>query len=219
MSFAYLPWYTGDYFRDTRGLSMAGHGCYLLLLAFCWDSQGPLPFDAEEVATICGARSQEERSTMDRILGRYFTRMDDGWYNERLQREIERCENISRARSTAGRMGYDARAKQLPSKSQANAKQMHLSPSPSLSPPPSPKNVKRLRQVASLLPSDWELPDDWKNWASTAYRLEPQRVVRISLAFKDHWLSTTKNPTKRDWLATWRKWVRTAVERGEQVNA
>lgn len=102
MSFAFLPFYTGDYFRDTRGLSMAAHGCYFLLLTYCWDSKGPLPLDDELIAGICNARSQEERITMGRVLGAYFTKMADGWYNRRMQLVIERAEAISAARSIAG---------------------------------------------------------------------------------------------------------------------
>lgn len=121
MSFAYLPWYTGDYLRDTRALSMAGHGCYLLLIAFCWDSRGPLPLDQEEIAAICGARSQEERATMDRVLAKFFVKMTDGWYNSRLDKEIAKANAISGARSEAGRKGYQAKARQVLSKSQASA--------------------------------------------------------------------------------------------------
>jgi uncharacterized protein YdaU (DUF1376 family) len=121
MSFAFLPFYTGDYFRDTRGLSMAAHGCYFLLLTYCWDSKGPVPLDLERVAGICEARSQEERATMQRILQTYFVQMGDGWYNGRMQKVVERAEAISRERSKAGRQGYEAKAKHLPSKRQASA--------------------------------------------------------------------------------------------------
>lgn len=130
MSFAFLPFYTGDYFRDTRGLSMAAHGCYFLFLTFCWDSKGPLPLDDEQLAGICNARSQEERTTMLRVLSTYFTKMVDGWYNHRMQLEIERSESISKARSRAGRAGYEAKAKQVPSKRRANARQVPLPPPP-----------------------------------------------------------------------------------------
>jgi hypothetical protein len=47
--------------------------------------------------------------------------MEDGWYNTRMQLEVERAESISRARSTAGRQGYQAKAKQLLSKCLASA--------------------------------------------------------------------------------------------------
>jgi hypothetical protein len=64
----------------------------------------------------------------------------------------------------------------------------------------------------SRLPDDWLLPDDWKAWAVQAYHLDPQRVVRVSHAFRDYWVAKSTNATKRDWLATWRSWVRKEFE-------
>ncbi len=138
MSFAYLPLFTGDYLRDTRHLTPLKHGIYLLFLMHCWDQKGPLPLDEQECAGIANCRSADEIEALRYILNRYFVRCDDGWYNERIQREIERSENISRARSAAGREGYQARAKQLLSKSQASASIPIPIPKPSLTPKPKP---------------------------------------------------------------------------------
>ena len=164
MSFAYLPFYTGDYFRDTRGLSMAGHGCYFLLLTYCWDTQGPLPLDEERIAGICEARNQEERNTLAKILRTYFVCMDDGWYNTRMQRELDRWNAIASKRSAAGREGATARmrkfrdrkgivanAKQTQAsvkQTQASVKQVTRSPSPS----PSLKEVQERVVVADAPP-------------------------------------------------------------------
>jgi uncharacterized protein YdaU (DUF1376 family) len=68
------------------------------------------------------------------VLSRYFVLMEDGWYNKRMQIEVERAESISRARSDAGRAGYEARAKQLPGKSQAIASTP--TPTPTTTPTP-----------------------------------------------------------------------------------
>lgn len=138
MSFAYMPLFTGDYLRDTRGLSPLRHGVYLLALIYCWDSKGPMPLDEQECAGICNCRSGDEVEALRFVLGRYFVRMEDGWYQARMQREVEKSQNLSSARSAAGKRGYEARAKQLPSKSLAIAEQVHLSPSPSPSPSSSP---------------------------------------------------------------------------------
>jgi uncharacterized protein YdaU (DUF1376 family) len=121
MSFAYLALYTGDYLRDTRHLTPLRHGVYFLLLMHCWDSRGPVPLDEQECAGIANCRSADEIDALRYILTKYFVRMDDGWYNSRMQREIERAQSISAARSNAGFKGYQAKAKQLPSKRQASA--------------------------------------------------------------------------------------------------
>jgi uncharacterized protein YdaU (DUF1376 family) len=120
MSFSYLALYTGDYLRDTRHLTPLKHGVYLLLLMHCWDSRGPAPLDEQECAGIANCRSSDEVDALRYVLERYFVRMDDGWYNKRIQKEIERSCAISNARSNAGKLGYQAKAKQLPSNWQAS---------------------------------------------------------------------------------------------------
>lgn len=124
MSFQYLALYTGDYLRDTRHLTPEEHGVYLLLLMHCWDQKGPVPLDERRQCGLINARSGGEIESLRRVLGEFFTRMEDGWYNKRMQLEVERSEAISRARSDAGRAGYEARAKKLTSKSQTLAKQL-----------------------------------------------------------------------------------------------
>lgn len=121
MSFAFTPIYSGDYLRDTRHLTPQKHGVYFLLLLHCWDQRGPLPLDEQECAGIANCRSSDEIESLRYILAKYFVRMDDGFYNPRMQKEIERAEAISAERSKAGKKGYQAKAKQLPSKSQASA--------------------------------------------------------------------------------------------------
>jgi uncharacterized protein YdaU (DUF1376 family) len=116
-----MPVYSGDYLRDTRHLSPLKHGIYFLLLMHCWDQRGPLPLDEQECAGIANCRSSDEIESLRYVLARFFIRLDDGFYNKRMQREVEKAANISNARSDAGRKGYEARAKQLPSKCQASA--------------------------------------------------------------------------------------------------
>jgi uncharacterized protein YdaU (DUF1376 family) len=142
MSFAFLPFYTGDYLRDTRHLSTSKHGIYLLLLMHCWDQKGPIPLDEQEAAGIANCRSTDEIEALRYILGKYFVRCEDGWYNDRMQREVDRADAISGARQSAGRAGANARmaklrerqanAQQLPSKSSASVQQVTLPPPPPL---------------------------------------------------------------------------------------
>lgn len=130
-----MPFYTGDYLRDTRHLGPLRHGVYMLLLIHCWDCKGPLPLDRDELAAIANCRSSEEMQALDYVLKRYFVSMDDGYYNERMQREVERSEAIAKRRSLAGRKGFQARAQHLPGKSQASAS----TPTPTPIPTPSPR--------------------------------------------------------------------------------
>lgn len=209
---------------------MAGHGCYFLLLTYCWDSKGPLPLDEERIAGICEARSQDERHTMQRVLHAYFVKMADGWYNRRMQREIERSHAIGLARKAAGAKGYLARVKQLPGKRQAIAGQVPL-PSP---PPPLPEvQVLKVKSLVvaegsdpplddkkktigethgTRLPRPWELPEEWLKWALNARPdFNEERILRESLIFRDHWHSKAgKDARKADWRLTWYNWIRRA---------
>ena len=150
MSFAYLALYTGDYLRDTRHLTPQKHGVYLLLLMHCWDSRGPAPLDEQECAGIANCRSADEIEALRYVLGKYFVRMNDGYYNDRMQREVERAQSISAARADAGFKGYQARVKQLPSKRYASASTPP--PPPPLTPPPPPSPPQEKQKALSGKP-------------------------------------------------------------------
>ena len=138
MSFAYLALYTGDYLRDTRHLTPMRHGVYLLLLMHCWDQRGPLPLDEEDCAGIANCRSADELAALRYVLNRFFIRMEDGFYNKRMQAEIEKAHAIHLKRKDAGAKGYQAKAKHLPSKSLASASTTTTTTIPPPPPPPAP---------------------------------------------------------------------------------
>jgi len=206
--------YTGDYLRDTRHLSPLRHGVYLLLLMYCWDTRGPLPFDEQEIAGVANCRSSDEIEALRYVLLRYFERMEDGYYNQRIQREIERANALSSKRSIAGTKGFQAKAKQLLSNSQARAS----TPTPTLSPTPTTTKVKSEKRpaspsAASRLPEDWTLPDDLHDWA-VRYGMDSSKAWRTGADFKDFWIAKNgPDAMKRNWAATWRRWVRTTLEK------
>jgi uncharacterized protein YdaU (DUF1376 family) len=179
MSFAYMPFYTGDYYRDTRHLSMLQHGAYRQLLDHCWDQRGPLPLDLERCYRICGATSKEEQEAVRGVIAEFFVSMDDGHYNKRIQEELERANVISSKRAEAAHERWRARASikaidalrdasavHVHSKSNASAPSLSLSPSPSLSlTPSSPQETKpsRASRVALSAPVGVDL-QDWQDW-------------------------------------------------------
>lgn len=64
----------------------------------------------------------------------------------------------------------------------------------------------------SRLPTDWVLPDDWRDWTTIEF---PQiHANNESLKFRDYWLAKSgADGRKADWFATWRNWIRRAAER------
>lgn len=62
------------------------------------------------------------------------------------------------------------------------------------------------------LTPDWELEQEWGEWAMDQ-GMKGEDVVRESEKFKDFWLSKTgPNATKANWEATWRNWIRSHLE-------
>jgi hypothetical protein len=77
-------------------------------------------------------------------------------------------------------------------------------------PAPSAQDVKK----GTTLPEDWFLPKEWGEWAlAEKPNWTADDVRRVASDFKDHWLANANqaNAKKADWLATWRKWVRSPL--------
>jgi uncharacterized protein YdaU (DUF1376 family) len=89
-----MPIYWADYFGDTRHLTRAQHGSYLLLIGHYWMA-GALPDDDRQLAIIAGATA-EEWQTDKPILQKFFY---DGWKHRRIEAELRRTtEKIAKAR-------------------------------------------------------------------------------------------------------------------------
>jgi hypothetical protein len=99
------------------------------------------------------------------------------------------------------------------SSSSSSVTQSLLSPSAGASAPRTDKPLNgNHAKRATRLADDWRLPDEDREWAVNVHHLDPQRVVRISLGFKDYWIAKPgKDGTKLDWQATWRNWIRKEV--------
>jgi hypothetical protein len=64
-------------------------------------------------------------------------------------------------------------------------------------------------QRASRLSPDWELPDDWREFAKTEKGWSDGDALAEAEEFRDYWVARSgKDATKMDWLRTWRNWVR-----------
>lgn len=68
------------------------------------------------------------------------------------------------------------------------------------------------KKKASRLPADWVLPRPWGDWALAEGLPEPA-VRREADKFRDYWLAKAgRDGAKLDWQATWRNWVRKALD-------
>jgi uncharacterized protein YdaU (DUF1376 family) len=118
MSPTWMPFYVGDYLRDTRRLSTLEHGAYILLIMEYW-LHGEVPTDDKALARVAQLTDREWAKVRP-TLSRFFT---DEWRHGRIDAELEKAEAKTKLRQEAGSRGGFAKAKgkQKPSKSPSNA--------------------------------------------------------------------------------------------------
>lgn len=78
----------GDYAASTRHLSILEHGVYTLLLDLYYTREAPIPAGAEAACRAIGARSAEEKSAVEAILGEFFTPTEGGWSHSACEKLI-----------------------------------------------------------------------------------------------------------------------------------
>lgn len=70
-------------------------------------------------------------------------------------------------------------------------------------------------KTGTRLPADWVLPKSWGDWA-VEQGMTVDHIYQESEKFRDYWLAKAGAAARKaDWLATWRNWVRTAMERNK----
>jgi uncharacterized protein YdaU (DUF1376 family) len=101
----YYKRHIGDYAAATRHLSLLEHGVYCMLLDVYYTTERPLPADSRAVYRLVGARSDEERSTVDTILAEFFTTEPDGHHQPRCDEEIALKQEKSVKNAEIGKKG------------------------------------------------------------------------------------------------------------------
>ena len=234
----WMPFYWGDYLRDTGHLSAAEHGAYILLLGHYWTTGKPLPDNDELLARI----ARTERGKWDEIkavISGFFEKRDGSWHHKRVSAELRKSKKITKARSYAGKASAASR-QQKPSKGstkfQQKAKPRARAPSPSPSPsqsqPPSPSHPQsaragnsddsqltdipehmiRMAKVPKL--DDLTVTEPLREWAK-------QEAPDVNLdgalgEFRDYCLA--KDPKYKDYMAAFRNSLRRTEARAQGRN-
>ena len=86
-------------------------------------------------------------------------------------------------------------------------KEVEDSPTPSVSP-----QAEKPKRNGTRLPADWQLPDDWRQWARMNFAAVAAETIQFEAdRFADYWHAKTgRGSTMLDWQATWRNWCRKA---------
>ncbi len=70
------------------------------------------------------------------------------------------------------------------------------------------REVKRSPK-GSRLPTNWQLSDEFQQWAINEFGWSPEQCQRVSELFRDYWIAIPGSKgSKTDWLATWKNWCR-----------
>lgn len=89
-SFPYMPFYWGDYFRDTHHLTALEHGVYMLLIGCYWSNGAPLPDDDRRLAKLVRLPAAEWKEMREEV--EHFFDVGGGvWRHPRIDRELAKA--------------------------------------------------------------------------------------------------------------------------------
>lgn len=203
---------------DTLHLTAEQHGAYVWILLANY-AKGPLPVGA--LPSI--ARVSDWEAT-EKALAPLFAIAGGYWDHPAIAEQRTRAAALSAKRSASGRAGAAAAWGDGGGLANAMANAMANGSCVPLSPTEKDTNKPLTRARAhkgesdrgTCLPEDWALPKDWANWAlhEAGGALTRDDVVREGQRFRDHWRGNRnrREGKKADWLATWRNWVRRAID-------
>jgi uncharacterized protein YdaU (DUF1376 family) len=212
---------------------MSQHGAYMLLL---WEYyiNGPILANATYPLNVCLASASEQKADVEFVLNHFFTKRDGKWHHERADQEREKRDNIRKTKEEQGRLGGLAKARNSLERNASGTLAWSQSQSQSQSQPQNPKNTQSsydlYSQVDSAknhapsappkkgtrIPSDFTIPLGTIEWAQEKHLPNPKDQIE---AFVDYWTAKVGvQAYKLDWPATFRNWLRRAVDYGGNGN-
>lgn len=195
----------GDYRKDTSHLSLLEHGIYRQLLDTYYISECPLPSDHAKLMRSHSIRTADEKQALLNVLQDFFVLTDDGYIQDRCDKEIsayhgksEKARQSAKARWDKDKSN-DANALQTQSKGNANHKPRTINQEP--------RTKDKSNARGSRLPADWEPTEQEIQFCKTD---RPDLDWRsVADQFRDYWHGVAGSKgCKLDWAATWRNWVR-----------
>lgn len=105
----YYPHHVGDYQRDTAHLTLLEHGCYRLMMDYCYASERPLPTDHKQIFQIIRASAKTEKEAALRVLGWFFHPVENGFSQPRIEREVKIYSDLRMKASDAGKASAEKR--------------------------------------------------------------------------------------------------------------
>lgn len=98
----HYPHHVGDFNNATRHLTFVERALYRELLDVYYDTEQPLNRDVAKLARRVLAHTDEQRAALESVLEEFFEPADDGWRNNRCDREIAAYRQKQEQQSRAG---------------------------------------------------------------------------------------------------------------------
>lgn len=230
--FPSMPLFTDAYMADTRHLTAAQHGAYLLMLMTAWRMpDGMLPNDDDFLSRICCMDKRTWQRNKQAVLTFWEHPLKqnldntDGCEKVDTQKIFQRrllderkfvADKVSK-KSAAGKVSALKRNDRHSTDVEQNANRTSTptpTPTPNIKKTQTNVCAKKHDSTGTRLTPDWTLPEDWGDWA-VAKGLAVAQILDEEEKFRDYWISKSgAMATKRDWYATWRNWIRRKLENG-----
>lgn len=104
----FMPWFFGDYIKDTADLTAEEHGAYMLLLGHMWNRGGRLPADPERLSRLAAVTAKRWAGVWATI-GRFFDEDGGEITQRRLAAELSKALDLRAEASRAGKASAEAR--------------------------------------------------------------------------------------------------------------
>lgn len=216
--FPALPLFTDAFLGDTLHLNAAQIGAYMLMLMTAWRaSDCAIHNDDVYLSRICRMDKRTWLANKGVLLAFWHITNDAKLFQKRLKDERKYVDDLKRKNSEAGKASALKR-KDRHSTSVSTKPQPNLNPHTLPTPLVKDNTIVLSKKInddekkkrASRLPDDWILEQEWGDWAES-HGMTGDEIEMEAEKFKDYWHGSGK--VKVDWLATWRNWVRSYIER------
>ena len=191
----YYQFNIGDYASHTRHLTNLEDLAYRRLLDAYYLQERPLNSGVAAVARQINMRDHE--SEVKAVLEEFWVLTEDGWINQRADREIEHYQAKRQQASNAGKASAQRRS---------NARSTDVQPTNNQE-PITIVEAKPKQSRGTRLPADWKPSEEQTAFCKTERPdLHP---VATGDRFRDFWIAQAGSKgVKLDWDAVWRNWVR-----------
>lgn len=154
----YYQFNIGDYQSHTNHLEPLEDLAYRRMLDWCYLHERPLPDDIEQIAKLIRMRSHSD--CIANVLQEFFDRTPEGWWKDRIGKEIEKTGEKSRKASESAKARWQKEkgdANALPAQSERNATH-NTEP---ITHNPKPKTQKKAPAVLCPAGLDTKVWEDW----------------------------------------------------------